>query len=245
MTIRDRARRYVARMPEAISGQHGHSTMFNVACVLVQGFDLNMSDARTLLEEYNTTLTEPFSTGEIKHKLESAAKTRSLRGRGYLLTPTDKPIRVRITPKKPLDTPPENIHTVNFRTPRTGASYEILKKTLSKEGNNNGGESELPVLPVLELVSDGKETVREAEKDVLTVLKPEVPVEDALPTLSSTGILRIPFNAPIEYRYWLRDTTLMPANVDIFSLSQIRESLFVDYIPNPTGSCDSTQKVRS
>lgn len=68
MTIRDRARRYVARMPEAISGQHGHSTMFNVACVLVQGFDLNMSDARTLLEEYNTTLTEPFSTGEIKHK---------------------------------------------------------------------------------------------------------------------------------------------------------------------------------
>ena len=205
MTIKDRARRYIARMPEAVSGQHGHSTMFNVACVLVQGFDLNMSDARTLLEEYNATLTEPFSTRETEHKLESAAKTRSIRGKGYLLNPTDKPIRVRITLKKPLDTPPEIIHTINFRTPRTGVSYEILKKTLSKEGNNNGEESELPVLPVL---------------------KPQSPAEDALPILSSTGILRIPFNAPIQYRYWLRDTTLTPINVDILSMCQIREALF-------------------
>jgi hypothetical protein len=139
--------------------------MFSVACVLVQGFDLNMSDARTLLEEYNATLTEPFSTREIEHKLESAAKTRSIRGKGYLLNPTDKPIRVRITPKKPLDTPPEIIHTINFRTPRTRVSYEIMKKTLSKEGNNNGGESELPVL---------------------TVLKPQASAENTLPPLKES-----------------------------------------------------------
>ena len=57
--IMECARRYVATMPEAISGQHGHSTMFSVACVLTQGFDLNMDEARTVLEEYNVTLTEP------------------------------------------------------------------------------------------------------------------------------------------------------------------------------------------
>ena len=93
ISITERARRYVAKMPEAISGQHGHSTMFSVACVLTQGFDLNMGDARVVLEEYNATLTEPFSQKELEHKLQGAAKKESTKGRGYLLNLSDKPIR--------------------------------------------------------------------------------------------------------------------------------------------------------
>ena len=58
MTIEERARRYIAKMPEAIAGQHGHSTMFKVACILVQGFSLDMASAGALLGEYNSTLTE-------------------------------------------------------------------------------------------------------------------------------------------------------------------------------------------
>lgn len=127
-SIIERARRYVAMMPEAVSGQHGHSTMFSVACVLVQGFDLNMGDARTLLEEYNVTLTEPFSWRELEHKLQCAAKKQSTKGRGYLLNSSDMPIRARITPKKPADTPPRIIHRIPYGTPRTGAS-SLFRKT--------------------------------------------------------------------------------------------------------------------
>ena len=69
MTVIERARRYVAQMPAAISGQHGHDTMFSVACALVQGFSLDIANARILLAEYNATLTEPFTEKEIDHKV--------------------------------------------------------------------------------------------------------------------------------------------------------------------------------
>nr|MCS5573550.1 hypothetical protein [Pseudomonadales bacterium] len=105
MIIEERARRYIAKMPEAIPGQHGHSTMFKVACILVQGFSLDMASAGALLGEYNSTLTEPFTDREMEHKLKDAAKAQSAKGNGYLLDPSDKPIRVRINPKKPGGTP--------------------------------------------------------------------------------------------------------------------------------------------
>ena len=87
MTVTERARRYVAQMPEAISGQHGHDRMFSVACALVQGFSLGMADARMLLAEYNATLTEPFTEREVEHKLQGAANAQSTEGRGTCWPP--------------------------------------------------------------------------------------------------------------------------------------------------------------
>ena len=127
ISIVERARRYTAKMPEAISGQHGHSTMFQVACTLVQGFSLDIADARMLLAEYNNALTEPFTTKAMEHKLEEAAKAQSSKGKGHLLNPSDKPIRVPISPKKPAGTPPKIIQKVSFRTPRTGVSSLFRK----------------------------------------------------------------------------------------------------------------------
>ena len=207
-SIIERARRYVAMMPEAVSGQHGHSTMFSVACVLVQGFDLNMGDARTLLEEYNVTLTEPFSWRELEHKLQCAAKKQSTKGRGYLLNSSDMPIRARITPTKPADTPPRIIHRIPYGTPRTGAS-SLFRKTNYK-------------------YTTIKDT-REIKSGVLPVLKAQEAMEDALPTLSLTGVLRIPFNAPIRYRYWLKGTSLEQSAGQILSLEGIRESLLYNF----------------
>ena len=148
ISIAERARRYIAKMPKAISGQHGHSTMFSVACVLVQGFDLNMGDARMLLEEYNATLTEPFSQVQLEHKLQDAVTKEPIKGRGYILNPSDKPIRVRITPKKPANTPPRIIHRIAARTPRTGNSYSADKIKHPIKHDIPDRESKTPVLGV-------------------------------------------------------------------------------------------------
>ena len=145
ISILERARRYVAKMPEAISGQHGHSTTFSVACVLVQGFDLNMGDARMLLEEYNATLTEPFSQGQLEHKLQDAVAKESIKGRGYLLNSSDKPIHVRITPKKPANTPPRVMHRIASRTPGTGVSYSADKIKHSNKHDIPDRKSKTPV----------------------------------------------------------------------------------------------------
>ena len=130
MTIIERARRYVSKMPEAISGQHGHSTMFSVACVLVQGFSLDMADARMLLAEYNATLCEPFSGKQVDHKLQDAAKAQSTRGQGYLLNASDRTANIRVTLKKPANTPPQTVQRVGLGTLGTGISCMDMKNII-------------------------------------------------------------------------------------------------------------------
>lgn len=200
MTVTERAQRYVAQMPEAISGQHGHDRMFSVACTLVQGFSLGMADARMLLAEYNATLTEPFTDKEIDHKLQHAAKAQSTRGQGYLLNASDRTANIRATPKKPANTPPSTVQKVCFRTLRTGVSYSEMKN-IYKENNKTIGESEKGVLPVLK--------------------------EGGKPTLSATGMLRIPMNAPIRYRYWLRKKH---KDEQILNLKEIRAELVLPHL---------------
>ena len=209
MTVIERARRYVSKMPEAISGQHGHSTMFSVACVLVQGFSLDMADARMLLAEYNATLTEPFNEREVDHKLQDAAKAQSARGQGYLLNASDRTANIRVTPKKPVNRPPQTVQRVCFGTLGTGISHTVLKS----------------------IYKNKKKTIRESDLGV-----PPVPRGGGKPTLSPAGVLRIPLDTPIRYRYWLKGTSFEPAGVEILSLSEIRSSLFGKNIPAKTGN---------
>jgi P4 family phage/plasmid primase-like protien len=70
-----RARAYVAKMDPAISGQGGHSQTFYVAQVLARGFDLDDSDALTLLREYNARCKPAWLEHELQHKLKSANET--------------------------------------------------------------------------------------------------------------------------------------------------------------------------
>lgn len=79
-----RARDYVAKMPESISGQRGHDTAFKVAQALVRGFSLPIQDALPIWEEYNRRCIPPWSPAESKHKLESALKDSTVKD-GYLL----------------------------------------------------------------------------------------------------------------------------------------------------------------
>ena len=61
LTVIERARRYVAKCPPAISGQAGHDATFHVACVLVNGFAFGEPDALALLREWNQSCLPPWS----------------------------------------------------------------------------------------------------------------------------------------------------------------------------------------
>ena len=81
--VQRRARAYLATIAPAISGQRGHDQTFKAACKLVQGFGLDVEDARPLLAEWNESCVPPWTEAELCHKLEDAAKQDG--ERGYLL----------------------------------------------------------------------------------------------------------------------------------------------------------------
>jgi hypothetical protein len=81
----ERARRYVAKCPPAISKQEGHKATFKVACVLVRGFALGEADAMNVLREWNRSCQPPWTEAELRHKLASAVQAKSIKPDGYLL----------------------------------------------------------------------------------------------------------------------------------------------------------------
>jgi len=81
----ERARRYLAKVPPAISGQHGHDQTFAAACALVQGFGFSATEAASLLAEYNLRCSPPWSEHELAHKLADAERAAPPpEGRGHL-----------------------------------------------------------------------------------------------------------------------------------------------------------------
>jgi len=80
-----RAAAYLTKIPPAISGQRGHDRTFRIACVLIQGFDLTIDEARPLLQQWNLGCDPPWSTPELEHKLRDAYRAEGAQPRGYLL----------------------------------------------------------------------------------------------------------------------------------------------------------------
>ena len=75
----ERASKYLATMPGAISGSGGHTATFRVACVLVRGFALDADDAlRLLVEEYNPRCAPAWSLHELRHKVRQALQRSRL-----------------------------------------------------------------------------------------------------------------------------------------------------------------------
>lgn len=70
----ERARRYLAKIPPAVSGAGGHTTAFRAALAL-RSFDLNPDDAFDLFAEWNRGCRPPWSPRELKHKLDDAWRT--------------------------------------------------------------------------------------------------------------------------------------------------------------------------
>lgn len=60
--------------------QDSHGVLFKAACWLVLGFDLGESGAFPLLQEYARRSDQPWSEGELRHKLAGAARSGDERG---------------------------------------------------------------------------------------------------------------------------------------------------------------------
>jgi hypothetical protein len=87
--VLDRARKYLAKLPPAISGQGGHAATFRTACRLVIGFGLDRDQALTMLREWNETHCDPpWTEKELEHKVDDAMKQPGWRG--YLLPRFDR-----------------------------------------------------------------------------------------------------------------------------------------------------------
>lgn len=84
--IVERARKYVAAIDGAVSGQGGHAQTFRVAQALVRGFMLDPETAYQLLAEYNERCSPPWSEKELRHKIKSAEQ-RATMPEGALLVP--------------------------------------------------------------------------------------------------------------------------------------------------------------
>lgn len=82
LSVIERAKRYIERLPASVSGQGGHNAAFHAACVLVLGFGLNKSEAMILMADFNRRCDPPWSEKELQHKVDSAAKQPG--DRGYL-----------------------------------------------------------------------------------------------------------------------------------------------------------------
>jgi len=82
MDIVERARRYIAKMPESVAGQRGHDRLYHVAAVLVGDFLLREEQALPLLREWNQFYARPpESDKQIVHKLADAYKHADMTGR--------------------------------------------------------------------------------------------------------------------------------------------------------------------
>jgi hypothetical protein len=95
----ERARRYLAAMPPAISGSRGHDALFLAAQAMVRGFQLSSEDSlQLLLSEYNPRCQPPWTEKEVAHKV-NAANDQSGLPWGYLLNATqDRPQIYRQNP---------------------------------------------------------------------------------------------------------------------------------------------------
>lgn len=87
--VEARARAYLATIPPAVSGQHGHDRTFYAAGRLVRGFDLSPAAALPLLAEWNARCEPPWSERELSRKLEQQANQPG--ARGFLLGSAGSP----------------------------------------------------------------------------------------------------------------------------------------------------------
>jgi hypothetical protein len=133
--VTERARRYIAKCPPAISGQGGHNATFHVAAVLVHGFALGESDALTLLREWNGSCVPPWNDGDLIHKIKSAANAEHKEPRGYLLKcgmetphPGSLPKAERVTPPPKPEFKPETLKRIASKASEIGDVVRFISE---------------------------------------------------------------------------------------------------------------------
>lgn len=72
--VAERARRYLAALPPAVSGQNGDVTTFRACCRLVRGFLLSDDEAFALIHEWNARCEPPWTERELVDKIRRARR---------------------------------------------------------------------------------------------------------------------------------------------------------------------------
>jgi putative DNA primase/helicase len=81
----ERASRYLDKMPEAVSGQGGHSRLYAAAVALVHGFGLDGATALGMLRtQYNPRCRPRWTERELRHKVREAAEKPHDKPYGHL-----------------------------------------------------------------------------------------------------------------------------------------------------------------
>ena len=81
-----RIEKYLERCEAAVSGQHGHNSLFKVAVILVWGFALTVDEAWPYILQFNSRCLPPWSEYDLRRKLTQALTHKGhSKPRGYLL----------------------------------------------------------------------------------------------------------------------------------------------------------------
>jgi len=88
LSLLDRARAYVAKMPGAVQGDSGDCKTLNVANVLIWDFALSENEALPILREFNARCSPPWTESELIRKLHSAERQPHAKPRGNLASNT-------------------------------------------------------------------------------------------------------------------------------------------------------------
>ncbi len=101
---RERARRYLAAIPPAISGMGGEAATWQAARVLILGFRLSQAEALPLLEEWNARCSPPWDPRDLLAKLRRASQYSSARD-GWLRDAPPPRSQTRSRPSAALSAP--------------------------------------------------------------------------------------------------------------------------------------------
>lgn len=80
----ERARKYIVKMPRAVSGNNGHDAAWLAAQAMIRGFDLTKEEAWPILKDWSDECSPPWSDKELRHKIEDVY-ANSRMPRGYIL----------------------------------------------------------------------------------------------------------------------------------------------------------------
>ncbi len=127
----ERCRAYLAKLPDAVSGQGGHDGTFHAACV-IHRFGLSGSQARDVFEWFNRTKCDPpWSEDELQHKLESAFEEVSSKNElGAMDRPKPSASKAR---RKKGGSPAKGVTLIDPRNPRD-AARQFREREFTRDG---------------------------------------------------------------------------------------------------------------
>ncbi len=128
-----RARRYIAKMPKAVSGSGGHRATFAVACCLRE-FGLCWEEAWQLFIEWNADCLPPWPEGDLRHKLADAWRRTAPREAYAPCTGIRRPPSQAVPPARPcpaLAPQPQPSAGTGPRLPALSAGTGLERSTLA------------------------------------------------------------------------------------------------------------------